>query len=100
MKNTASTVLGAAKAAERHFPIAELGVIGDRRTAAVIGPDGTVLWLCLPDYDSRPVFGRLLDSERGGYWRLGPATGTATRAISPTPMFSLLFGRAARETSS
>jgi GH15 family glucan-1,4-alpha-glucosidase len=54
-------------------PIAQLGVIGDRRTAAVIGADGTVHWLCLPNYDGTPIFGCLLDSRRGGYWRLGPA---------------------------
>jgi GH15 family glucan-1,4-alpha-glucosidase len=54
-------------------PIAQLGVIGDRRTAAVVGADGTVHWLCLPNYDGTPIFGCLLDSSRGGYWRLGPA---------------------------
>jgi GH15 family glucan-1,4-alpha-glucosidase len=53
--------------------IAQLGVIGDRRTVAVVGVDGTVHWLCLPNYDGSPVFGCLLDSRRGGYWRLGPA---------------------------
>jgi GH15 family glucan-1,4-alpha-glucosidase len=54
-------------------PIAQLGVIGDRRTAAVVGADGTVHWLCFPNYDGTPIFGCLLDSSRGGYWRLGPA---------------------------
>jgi alpha,alpha-trehalase len=53
--------------------IAELIVIGDRRTAAVIAPDGSIGWLCLPAFDGAPVFGRLLDARRGGYWRLGPA---------------------------
>lgn len=54
-------------------PIAQLGVISDRRTAAVVGADGTVHWLCLPNYDGTPIFGCLLNSSRGGYWRLGPA---------------------------
>jgi alpha,alpha-trehalase len=60
-------------------PIAQLGVVGDRRTAAVISADGTVCWLCLPNYDGTPVFGGLLDAACGGHWRLGPATMCAGR---------------------
>jgi len=54
-------------AIERH------GIIGDRRTAALVSADGTLDWLCLPDYDGDIVFGALLDWVKGGYWRLGPA---------------------------
>ena len=54
-------------AIERH------GIIGDRRTAALVSADGTLDWLCLPDYDGDIVFGALLDWTKGGYWRLGPA---------------------------
>lgn len=54
-------------AIERH------GVIGDQRTAAMIAADGTLDWMCLPDFDSGIVFGALLDCARGGHWRLGPA---------------------------
>jgi alpha,alpha-trehalase len=57
----------------RDPPITQLGVVGDRRTAAVISAEGTVQWLCLPNFDGVPVFGSLLDASRGGYWRLGPA---------------------------
>lgn len=53
-------------------PIERLGVIGDRRTAAMVAPDGTVNWLCLPNYDGVSLFGALLDHELGGFWHLGP----------------------------
>jgi len=54
-------------------PIARHGVIGDRRTAALVASDGTIDWLCLRDYDDDPVFAALIDAERGGAWRMGPA---------------------------
>lgn len=49
------------------------GVIGDQRTAAMVAADGTLDWMCLPDFDSDIVFGALLDWAKGGHWRLGPA---------------------------
>lgn len=52
-------------------PIEQHGIIGDRRTAALIAADGTLDWLCLPDYDRTPSFGALLDARRGGFWRMG-----------------------------
>jgi len=55
-----------------YAPIEQHGVIGDRRTAALIASDGTLDWLCLPDYDGEPYFGALLDANAGGFWRLGP----------------------------
>lgn len=70
---------------ERRYPgipypsINHHGVIGDRRTAALVAVDGVMDWLCLPNYDSDTVFASLLDVERGGYWRIGPpipSTGT------------------------
>lgn len=54
-------------------PFEAHGLIGDRRTAALIAADGTVDWFCLPDYDGDIVFGALLDCLCGGFWKLGPS---------------------------
>src|SRR5690242_20015079 len=66
-KSAASSHILPYPAIERH------GVIGDRRTAALVAADGTMDWLCLPDYDGDIVLGALLDARKGGFWRLGPA---------------------------
>jgi GH15 family glucan-1,4-alpha-glucosidase len=53
-------------------PIASYGMIGDMRTAALISVAGGVDWCCLPRFDSASVFAALLDSQRGGTWRIQP----------------------------
>jgi GH15 family glucan-1,4-alpha-glucosidase len=52
--------------------IADHGLIGDLRSAALITTGATVDWLCVPRFDSPSVFAALLDAERGGFWRIEP----------------------------
>ena len=52
-------------------PIAEYGFLSDCHTGALVAPDGTVDWLCVPRFDSPSVFGSLLD-RGGGAFRLAP----------------------------
>jgi len=56
----------------RPLVLSEYGLIGDMRTAALIGTDGAIDWCCLPRFDSGSVFAALLDSERGGTWAVRP----------------------------
>src|SRR5215213_3534734 len=54
------------------LPIEHYGLIGDTETAALVGSDGSIDWLCLPRFDSGACFAALLGTAANGRWRLGP----------------------------
>ncbi|MDQ3605749.1 MAG: DUF5911 domain-containing protein, partial [Gemmatimonadota bacterium] len=58
--------------ASRYKPISDYGTIGNLRTVALIGRDGAIDWCCLPHLDRPSVFGAILDTRRGGRFRVAP----------------------------
>nr|BFD81037.1 glycoside hydrolase family 15 protein [Streptomyces sp. Xyl84] len=65
--------------ARRYVPIADHGLIGDLRTVALVGTDGTIDWYCCPAFDAPSVFAAVLDAERGGCFELAAAQGARTK---------------------
>ena len=49
-----------------HPPIGDYALVGDTRSAGLISKSGSLDWMCLPKFDSAPIFGGLIDQESGG----------------------------------
>lgn len=62
--------------------IEDYGLIGDCETAALVGRDGSIDWLCWPAFDSDPCFAALLGTSRNGRWLIEPAEEVKKRSRS------------------
>ena len=55
--------------------IEDYALIGDTETAALVGLDGSIDWMCAPRFDSPACFAALLGEPANGRWKIGPAGG-------------------------
>ncbi len=58
--------------------IEDYALIGDMETAALVDRNGSIDWLCWPDFSSEACFAALLGTEENGYWKIAPAEGEWT----------------------
>lgn len=78
---------------EKYQPIENYGVIGDLNTVALVGLNGSIDFLCFPDFDSPTVFASLLDSEKGGYFKIAPQNNKAKHKQLYLPDTNVLLTR-------
>ena len=76
-----------------YLPIEDYGIIGNMRTVALVGMNGSIDWLCLPRIDSPSVFASILDREKGGRFQIAPASGGATQKQLYWPETNVLITR-------
>ena len=74
-------------------PIQDYGIIGDMHSAALVGTDGSIDWLCFPHFDSPSVFAAILDDEKGGHFKIAPAREGAARKQLYWPDTNVLITR-------
>jgi GH15 family glucan-1,4-alpha-glucosidase len=74
-------------------PIENYGIIGNMHTAALVGMDGSIDWLCLPHFDSPSVFAAILDDRKGGRFRIAPAQNDLRRKQYYWPGTNVLITR-------
>ena len=74
-------------------PIENYGIIGDMHTLAPVGMDGSIDWLCFPHFDSPSVFAAILDDEKGGRFKIAPATEGVTNKQFYWPETNVLITR-------
>ncbi|RMH07197.1 MAG: glycoside hydrolase family 15 protein [Nitrospirae bacterium] len=53
-------------------PIENYGLIGNMRTSALIGMNGSIDWFCFPYFDSPSIFAAILDERKGGWFKIAP----------------------------
>jgi len=65
--------------------IEDYALLGNTRTSALVGNNGSIDWMCVPRFDSNACFAALLGDRGNGHWQLGPAGGAAAvrRAYRP-----------------
>ncbi len=57
---------------KNYLPIDDYGIIGNMRTAALVGLNGSIDWFCFPHFDSPSIFAKILDHRKGGHFYIRP----------------------------
>ncbi|HVI74277.1 MAG TPA: glycoside hydrolase family 15 protein [Anaeromyxobacteraceae bacterium] len=78
---------------EQQQPVENYGVVGDTHTVALVGKDGSIDFMCFPQFDSPTIFGALLDAERGGRFQLAPESADARQVQLYLPDSAILLTR-------
>ncbi|MEE9461084.1 MAG: glycoside hydrolase family 15 protein [Bacteroidales bacterium] len=60
-----------------YLPIENYAIIGNMRSAALVGLNGSIDWFCFPHFDSPSVFAAILDDKKGGYFKISPVDQTS-----------------------
>jgi GH15 family glucan-1,4-alpha-glucosidase len=76
-----------------YLPIENYGLIGNLRTVALVGMNGSIDWFCYPHVDSPSVFGAILDDQKGGRFQISPIAERVTRQQSYLPSTNILVTR-------
>src|ERR1700710_482189 len=76
-----------------YLPIEDYGLIGNMHTAALVGRNGSIDWLCLPHFDSPSVFAAILDEKKGGHFKIAPTATRVTRKQLYWPETNVLVTR-------
>ncbi len=76
-----------------YTPIEDHGLIGNMHTAALVGRDGSIDWLCMPHFDSPSIFGAILDDKKGGRFKIAPLEEKVTRKQMYWPDTNVLITR-------
>ena len=62
-------------------PIESYGLIGDLRTAALVGRDGAIDWFCPRRFDAPSLFAAILDADIGGSFRIAPEVPCSSKQL-------------------
>ncbi|MGA2601937.1 MAG: glycoside hydrolase family 15 protein [Bryobacteraceae bacterium] len=76
-----------------YLPIEDHGIIGNLRSVALIGKNGSIDWFCYPRFDSPSVFAAILDDQKGGYFQISPKSDDVTRKQLYWPDTNILVTR-------
>ncbi|PEN13711.1 glucoamylase [Longibacter salinarum] len=76
-----------------YLPIEDYGLIGNMHTAALVGQNGAIDWMCWPNFDDPSVFAGILDDKKGGTFQIAPEENDVTQRHMYWPDSNVLITR-------